>query len=332
MKKFECPDKGCDAKNINGVHRLFTHWYGAHYCTMPRDDQVKTRREIKEKAITDNTNVFAFIWEKLQDSDDGIDDEDTHDIFIAQPDKGRAGEVSGDERPFVINRFLDPEEPVCREERHYAHLLASRLHEHDGNDALKLALGLNGTVVEVMYEATLMRDFWADRSKKGRDEFTRLLKDYVKAYLNQHEAILTESDGFDWDAEPSVPGRFPTTGNAHPLVRWMMRAKPDIGVLWVPTEHTHGPTLTFFECKYKSGLSTYREDGFSMRQDCVQSCILEFLCNNLGLRYNDGTRDDLAVRAGAVVPVQFFVGEAEKKRKNEVAISIADLTHALMRA
>ena len=334
MKTFNCPYEGCRVHNINGVHRLFTHWYGSHYRHESSEKRKGIRDELVQKAEAIDTNVFAAILERLQEHENGIRDEESNDIDIAADQKPSIDE---DQDGYVINQFLDPKKPLCREERHYAHLLASRLRYPVGDNALKKALGIDGTVLEVMYEATLMRDFWAARDTHGRDEFTKALRQYVKVFLDRSKKLETYSERYDWD-KVSVPGRFPVADDSHPLVRWMMRAKPDIGILWLPTNRPEEPTLTFLECKYRSPLSNYQENSYSMRQDCVQECILEFLCDRLALKYFDPTGDrTVPVVQGNVVPVQFVDGTDGRSTKSEcgvkgVTVCISDLLQPELRS
>lgn len=312
MMRYDCPHDPCDVRGIHGAHRLFTHWFGAHYRKETEETRRNNRQRLEKLSGDYAVNVPSLILERLHEYEDGIPDEDTNDIAVAETERGPHGIVSDPDGPYRIDRFLNPKQPLCREERHYAHLLASRLRGPDADRGLLERLGIKGTVLEVIFEVTLMRDFWAAQNDEGRDQFTKKLKKYVKKQLDGPESR---------DLSVASHGRFPAAHDSHPLVRWMMRAKPDIGILWEPATEPRRPTLTFLECKYLSKPSRYREDGFSREQVEVQQSILKFLCDELPLKNGSTEEAGLPVHAGGVVLVEFVADSGAGGPENNDAES-----------
>ena len=126
---------------------MFTHWYGSHNRYESSENRKSIRDELLQKAATIDTNVFAATLDRLQEHENGAHDEEANDIDIAENPSPSIGDAKDG---YVINRFLDPKKPLRREERHFAHLLASRLRDQNGYNALKK--GASDFCVERMHK------------------------------------------------------------------------------------------------------------------------------------------------------------------------------------
>ena len=202
---------------------------------------------------------------------------------------------------------------VCREERQYAHYLATYL------EAKIVQSGTDG-IQAVYFEATFLRDIWqAKRKCKGGAErflkslFHHATKDETEKALDNHIC---------WDRHPNHwPGKC-----APPLMTWMMNAKPDIAVIVKVGKVNR---LWFLECKYESPEKKY---GSEHSQTDIQAEIIKFLCgngnNDFAVRF--GGNDDERLEAGGVKIVQFvFANRSKDPKCKEPQSNIENLIEAL---
>jgi hypothetical protein len=187
-------------------------------------------------------------------------------------------------------------------------------------------------VVDVFYEATILRDFWSPRA--NRVEFTQRLIRFAKSRFPNGSKNLSEK---------SASTYFPSTiADAPPQLSWMMRAKPDLAIV---SKSSTKVFLTFLECKYLSPESRYSDANstVSMKQLELQKHVLDFICGppsaagvpedaTLAMVYGDGDGegDEAArVQEGGVIKVTFTKnGERPIGSGQEIAVPIAWLIRA----
>ncbi len=196
---------------------------------------------------------------------------------------------------FDLEKFLDSDNPVCREERQYALFLyncidkAKACGEIKNNELLKLFddAGKNIRIKGVYYEVTFMRDFfWADREAKD-NTFNEKLYEFL--YGKSCSKKISNSN-----KSRHVNKWILSEGETQPyLMRFMMNAKPDIAV-WYSAEkdNVEQDYLSFFECKYESYEDKYNycegDDSKTVYQTTIQMLILMFLCG-----YNKNKREEI---------------------------------------
>jgi hypothetical protein len=323
---WACPESRrrdcCSASTITGAHRLFTHWYGAHYRHQGEQERLQRRRDLEQLREQDSSvgRSAAEILERLElhEANEELIEE-ARDIDIAEKSDGdeasNRGRSIGANGRYQLGRFLDPDAPVCREERQLAHLLGGLL-SHKGEAGDRFLQALKNTdvdseiydeVVDVFYEATILRDFWSP--KANRIEFTQRLIRFAKSRFPNGSKNLSEE---------SAGTYFPSTiADAPPQLSWMMRAKPDLAIV---SKSGTKVFLTFLECKYLSPESRYSDakSRVSMKQLELQKHVLDFICGPpsaegvpedaaLAMVYGD---DDEAARVqeGGVIKVTFTKG------------------------
>lgn len=191
---------------------------------------------------------------------------------------------------FLANSYLNKNNPICREERQYSLFLNNSLKREDA-DIMK-SLNLKGSIVDVFFESTLMRDYWHD----NKIIFNSLLNDYIKNKFNcSCEIGLKKSYHINFWKK------------SHPYGVSMMNAKPDIAVI---NHVDNNYFLNLIECKYKSKIDIYKYNGFSsLTQIEVQEYILEFLCEYLNLKKRDSLGNDAIIQKGRVIKVKFNLSE-----------------------
>ncbi len=304
QEKFKCPAKNCDIE-AEGLHRLIRHFRGTHI-------KEKDSKVIKEAlAAIENSNEDEVREALLKEFS-----EYGPEMDVADEEKIDVRKCDGVDDEFILNKYLN--NTICREERQYALFLASGLKRN--NSALKDMLRLSTCeILEVFYEATLMRDYWC----RNRVAFNELLRDFA-----ENEKKL--------DSEIGSNGNEKYHANywkkKHPLACWMMNAKPDIAVLYKAKDYKV-PTLSFIECKYLSRVDNYYYNGkdrFEYTQVKLQGLILEFLCNELKLKYsleNDNQIEE--VNKGKMLLARFVNGDRKpdkrKRSSEEFEIPITDL-------
>ena len=281
QEKFKCPAKNCDIE-VEGLHRLIRHFRGTHI-------KEKDSKAIKE-ALTAIENSYEDVVREVllkEFSEYGPE------MDVADEEKIDVRKCDGVDDEFIVNKYLN--NTICREERQYALFLASGLKRN--NSALKDMLGLSTCeILEIFYEATLMRDYWC----RNRVAFNELLRDFSE-------------DKKKIGSEIGSNGKEKNHANywkrKHPLACWMMNAKPDIAVIYREKDKKE-PTLSFIECKYLSRVDNYYynegENGFKYSQVELQELILEFLCGKLELKYSLGNDENVKVNKGKVIIARFI--------------------------
>ena len=216
------------------------------------------------------------------------------------------------------------DELVCREERQFALYFANKLQSLGKNSPIRVQLENNPTdkpflagsdeIIEVFYEAAIMRDYWHVHKKS----FNKLLFDYVTSPKTDllkesciDEAMKNKDDIFGKDNETHANGWKPPIY----IARWMMNAKPDIGLIIKNDENYR---LSFIECKYLSGEDEYKYKApksnitVKMKQTKLQEHILTFICGELEATYKSNP-----LKEGQVGLVKFTQDDDENvKSKN----------------
>lgn len=189
----------------------------------------------------------------------------------AEDERILAGTDISQQGSWDLSAWLAGGIPICREERQYAHMLAAKL------------AACKPPVEQIYFEPSFMRDLF----RQNREDFLR--------QLYQHPFCTTETT--DYHRHPNH------NPDASVRARWMMNAKPDIGLLLnVDGEYT----LHFIECKYLSPEDRYRDrNGTYTSQTELQGEILSFLCGPLGLSYQARP-----VKRGRVFLLEFTANSA----------------------
>ena len=261
-----------------GSHQFRVHFIGAHLKNNGKlysiDQQIininKAKNILQEdlKPLNEVQSMYEVI-DSLFDNLEPNDDEN-------YPEKGVGTSNIKNDLALYLPSEAGENPPICREERQFAHRLATWLELGVGAD---LVVGERSKQVDwhnvqsVFFEATIMRDYWAASDRKN---FNEILYKYVEKIDNE---FTTEKYGAISKIENKHPNHWE---KCHPLARWMMNAKPDLAVL------TKDYMLHFIECKYESNEDQYSsKDGFFKRsQIAVQEYILDFAVNELEMTYN----------------------------------------------
>ena len=291
QEKIKCPVCGIEAE---GLHRLITHFRGAHIKgknSNAIDDALAAIKSFKKEQVKEALlKEFSEYGPEIDDADEEIVD---------------ARKCDGDDGEFIINQYLN--NAICREERQYALFLANGLKK--SNSLMKDMLELKNCevledfeVLDVFYEATLMRDYWC----RNRSKFNEKLSDFAE-------------EEKPWGSEIGSNGKEKNHANywakKHPLACWMMNAKPDLAVLY-KKNYNESPTLSFIECKYLSRVDNYYYEDDNNRLKCsqveLQELILKFLCNDLELKYSlENGEKHVIVNQGEVLIARFVSGSSE---------------------
>ena len=192
------------------------------------------------------------------------------------------------------------ENPVCREERQYAHWLACCLQNSESKTKQQICdvIGQVDRIVQIHFEVSMMRDLWNACSLDGRSEFNKKLFRFVK------NEVLAENQY-----------KHPNFWDSPPLMRWMMNAKPDIALL---IEANRELRLYFIECKYQSGEDKYSDRTTSPIYRCsqceVQEKISGFLCSDeehfgLGIKF-EGRK---ILSSDKIIKVKFVSGDINQQ-------------------
>lgn len=302
QERIQCPVKSCDIEPT-GLHRLITHFRGAHI-------KGKDSKGIEEAwaAINsiENEDIKKALLMEFSEYGPEMD--------AGDEEKADVGKCDGDDEKFIINGYL--KDAICREERQYALFLANGLKRNNSEIKQKLKPD-NYEIIEVFYEATLMRDYWC----RNRAKFNEALKGFVK---NDNKF------GGEIDSNGKEEKHANYWEKKHPLACWMMNAKPDIAFLY-REKGKEEPTLSLIECKYLSRVDTYYYNKGNDRLECsqveLQELILEFLCNVLKLEYrSDNVNKNDAITKGEVYLAHFVNSEVDtdntKLKDDEFEVSI----------
>ena len=334
-KPFQCPE--CDVAGTY-LHNLVTHWYGAHYRHGSEQEQeaLENRlietvnglpKEVKEKHGYDlGEKARKQIKERDKSVAKDLDGEVPISEFeVADAEPAMDSSEAGEDARYNLKRFLDPEHLGCREERHFAFVLAAQLAAKgaDGAVGAEILRKLAGSksaqaesieILDVIYEVTIMRDLWCPTKEQREEVQSRLY-----AFLKSKRDALSSSDNdsanglsalIEEALEPKDKDESPFSSSAPKLVRWMMKAKPDIGVVWRERGANEKVYLSFLECKFLSAIGRY---GASTEQTAIQKLILEFLCSDpdpnkghgLGITWPDHHGAPVRVIGAGVHLVQF---------------------------
>ena len=313
-----CPCNNCDT-TFSGTasqiaHNFKTHYHGKH----------KKQNHPCEIDEAKKNNIIIVIGEPYYDAVVSSEPElSVEDVTLINDKKAPKDENIG----YDLIKYIS-NNPVCREERQYAHYFANKLKSlkcipilykgwaepllknSSNNDPI---LRPGDSVKKVFYEVAIMRDYWYSNKSK----FNKCLYEYV-----------TEDDSFnDFRSEELKDDKVQDVCNSklHAnywtpvlyIARWMMNAKPDIGIV-IKNNGVH--RLTFLECKYMSGEDEYKHADIKgrMKQTDLQRHILNFICNKLKATYNGSL-----LNAGDVGLVRFTNGK--KAEEGEIAIPISSL-------
>ena len=214
----------------------------------------------------------------------------------------RDGEVYKINMEFDINGFINtekPEDSICREERQYAALLYTILLKAKNKDMKKhkngIIVSLLGDKVEtiehVFFEATLMRDYFNALSEEKKTDFNKKLLDFCGVKIPE-EKIYPDSlasSSHNWSEEKILSNSLASSTHNEldklieeqrarfQFARYMMRAKPDIMVIY--TDKNHGRCAKILECKKESDEGKYKDiwGSETIKQEIVQACIMNFL-------------------------------------------------------
>jgi len=298
-----CPVDNCN-KPCTGAHRMKTHMIGAHVKIKNDFDNIISKVENKINEEPKDSAFWCNLLEKLKSCGPEVTTDDEATIS-AKPEC-----VGG----FDLESYFDKENPICREERQYAHFLATKIEQKDEEiiECLRRKLTFS-EIVAVYYECTFMRDYW--HPKNNKNEYNEKLINFIKNYFGINDKIKVGGKG---DRHPNYWEK------SHPYARWMTNAKPDIGLLVKNDKEKY--TLHFLECKYLSGEDKYKAEGVKGKsQTEVQEMILEFLCskdkeNGLGLKYNGKS-----IVAAEEVKLVRFVKKEDDTNDGELQIEIRKL-------
>ncbi len=298
--EIPCHCKGCSTAfkgtRLEIARSFKTHFEGAHIkINKPCDIEEAKKAKLVEIISVDAFNEIAI--EKINEPEVSAKDELLNSFENNDKPKNTSKDSSYD-----LSKYLRDNQ-ICREERQYALFLANLLSSN--NDYAREQIGIGKyEIVEVFYEATLMRDYWWHNKENFNNKLWNYVKDIPDAngnkWFNDGELSETKNHANYW------PCKY-----GHPLARWMVNAKPDIAIIYGNNGKCE---ISFIECKYISGIDTYKyNDGkynFTKTQEEVQGDIIKFLCNKLKIRY--GEKQD--IDAGEVILVQFKGEHNQEKR------------------
>ena len=100
-----------------------------------------------------------------------------------------------------------------------------------------------------------------------------------------------------------------------------MNSKPDLGIL---TLKDNIPKLYFIECKYTSKLDKFEYKGNNLNQLEIQEKILRFLCEYSSLRYINDNKEEVKIKKGKVILVN-FVKDDKLTKDGDINILIKDI-------
>lgn len=302
-EKLTCPVCGVKVTYINN---LITHINGAH---------IKKKEEHRKEIIVsiEQSDYNEDFKNKL------IDQFRDNEPFFSEYDESIVDYKINtiNENKNLLNNYFHPRNPICREERQYSFMLSKLLKSN--NDEIKDKLGFNSSryeVIQVYYEVTFMRDFWAINNK-SKKEFNKLLFEYVDNYIEKEKI---KKLGMKIGSKDTNHANY--WSSTHPIAKWMMNAKPDIGVLLYDKQEDI-IKLYFIECKYLSSVDKYedKENDIESDQLFIQGLILDFLCENYKLKYkyNSNLYD---VKKGDKVELVKFSLQEETNNGGAITICI----------
>ena len=231
--KTPCPIENCKTE-CTYPHNMVTHIIGMH---------VKKDHLLFDKIIKDVNEVNEDSMDK-EFKEDLLERLEIREPEFTSDDEANCRTNLKIESVFDLDNYFNIENPICREERQYAHFLATKLEQNDENIVGKLRNELGfSTIVQVYFECTFMRDYWCANKEKYNKKLKLYLKE--KKQINEWE---TEKE----NKETNHPNYWE---KSHPYARWMTNAKPDIGLFVKNDKEKY--TLHFLECKYLSEEDIY---------------------------------------------------------------------------
>lgn len=170
-----------------------------------------------------------------------------------------------------MKKYLNSENPFCREERQWAAILYMMLLERN-NIVMEKVFGNEQKEIEitsVYYEATFMRDyFFAANSRIFNHELEKFfgLEDNVLGADNVGKLSLKKMKHVEEDNATKML-----------LAKYMMNSKPDIAIGYKFKGQSY---LRLLECKNESEEGKYEDVSGSgvIPQTFIQELILRFLC------------------------------------------------------
>lgn len=204
---------------------------------------------------------------------------------------------------YLMEKFVEDDESICREERQYAVFLYNILSKYkkpglrNTEDIKKVfeccKIPENAEIEKVFYEASFMRDFFKI-SEDGEDcDFNDRLLKYaaedvdvkyigIKHNLGHKELKYKELKSSDKGLKNKNSPDFRWLKFK---IRCMMNAKPDIAVIYIENGIR---MLLFIECKFESRTAIYKaiykdketSEKLELEQREVQWMIADFLCNH----------------------------------------------------
>jgi len=290
--KTQCTAKNCETSASN-LYLLAQHIYDSH---MGDIIGILNRFSYPERS-----QLLMYITGMMKK---GIGEEFEEELPV---DNNMSGNSSG----FLLNDYINPDYPICREKGQYSLYLHNKIKEKD-KDILK-AIGFTDCSIEgVLYEAAFMRDYWyADKR-----EFNRVLKEYIEKKFDAciDGGSIGSAHAKNWQVDVPYP-------------RWMMNAKPDIAVV-VKKDNEY--KLYFIKCRYFPGEGMYRgkvadSNEIAGYQTGNQENIIEFLCDCLGLKYRDSSGKENPIKRGKVIKVQFVSEQYNKEYADYAVVEIKAL-------
>ena len=216
---------------------------------------------------------------------------------------------------FDINDFIKTNNPVCREERQYAAFLYSMflnvMNNKGGKEEIKIVSDIiknYDSIVHVFFEVSIMRDYFYALSVNEKTEFNKALL-ISRGITSDDIDVIPDSLGSpskDWrEKQNSLPR---DKSSELQYARYMMRAKPDLMVLFTRGERKY---VRIIECKYTQEEGRYKDcDGrLKIKQKEVQASIIAFLFGENGILKFDG--ETVLYEGDGVTEVDF-----EKKNDN----------------
>jgi hypothetical protein len=325
----KCPCKNCETSFSGSAsqiaHNFNTHYKGAHIKKGEHGDFDDNKKEliklIGEEVFREI--ISSFEPEITQD-----------DEFLNSLEKGNVEEAVD----FDLSKYL-AKTPVCREERQFALFFANKLKLKDEKviEVLTKAgvLSSSDIIKEVFFEVTVLRDYLFYKNNDEKDLFNKSLLKFVTteaSYKNTIEhkfkEIMKDINSYNANYECAENNNGLLTSHAnhwknpHHIAKWMMNAKPDIGLITC-SKPAQKFKLTFIECKYESNVDYYKNEDLpiGMKQIDLQRLILKFLCDDIGAKYNSDP-----IVNGNVHLVKFYASEKQNANKdNEIRIPIKEL-------
>ncbi len=245
----------------------------------------------------------------------------------------------------LLDRYIDEQDPICREERQYAlflynYLCSMKKGEDAGHEEIRKQLfGTESVEIEeVYYEATFMRDlfFWDKKQKEWEQRFNQYLLEYVKeipeisrlqfrewSCSNEERKPLKELQEETYVMHhlgmyvglPNGEEKVNFGKKINTMLKALMNSTPDIAIVYVDGSDVRH--LAFLECKYESPEGHSGEKGMRIFQTEAQNAIAYFLTNMLP-DYVADVYDDTRI-------VKFYKSEPRRKSEEKVYLSVSDL-------